>query len=505
MAITVGELVAIPYLGTRLHAGAGGTDRVVTWAHSCEVPNPWNWLDEGDLLMTNGYSLPADPGGQVQFVSELAAAGISGLAIGDQQLAPPITPEMTARADEVALPLLFTAYEVPFIAVARAVADANQREEQARLLQTVRLYDRVREAAIKGGDDGELLDRLGEDLRGELYVVDISRCASILPRRAPVQPALAAAIVEAMRERQGGPVPALSRVTVGETTALIVPVPSQREALLVAVPRTSRRPDLAILQHVATIAALQVERQTAEREERRRLGAEFLAQLIDGRIDASAAQHQLEARGLGGEPLVIVACGDGGGRQGGTLHHGLTDRETPHLLLRRGAVLLVALPEQPDAVAVLREELGPDVHFGVSDVFQGPGRATDAVRGALWAYQAAMSEDTPVVHYGERSALFLPRTLGEAESAVRKVLGRLIDYDAAQSTELVRSLKVFLLCNRSWQRASKELFVHKQTLVYRMRRVEELTGRKLDDTPAVAELWFALCALEFSQEPDSAP
>jgi purine catabolism regulator len=36
--------------------------------------------------------------------------------------------------------------------------------------------------------------------------------------------------------------------------------------------------------------------------------------------------------------------------------------------------------------------------------------------------------------------------------------------------------------------------VHKQTLVYRMRRVEELTGRRLDRTEDVAELWLALRA-----------
>jgi purine catabolism regulator len=63
----------------------------------------------------------------------------------------------------------------------------------------------------------------------------------------------------------------------------------------------------------------------------------------------------------------------------------------------------------------------------------------------------------------------------------------------------VHSLDEFLQANRSWQRAAKALFVHKQTLVYRMKRVEELTGRRLDDTGHVAELWFALRALELVQ------
>jgi hypothetical protein len=74
-----------------------------------------------------------------------------------------------------------------------------------------------------------------------------------------------------------------------------------------------------------------------------------------------------------------------------------------------------------------------------------------------------------------------------------------LEYDTEHSAELVHSLDEFLQANRSWQRAAKALFVHKQTLVYRMKRVEELTGRRLDDTGHVAELWFALRALELVQ------
>ena len=41
---------------------------------------------------------------------------------------------------------------------------------------------------------------------------------------------------------------------------------------------------------------------------------------------------------------------------------------------------------------------------------------------------------------------------------------------------------------------------HKQTLVYRMGRVEELTGRNLRDTADVVQLWMALEALQLTGE-----
>ncbi|MHB1569849.1 MAG: PucR family transcriptional regulator [Solirubrobacteraceae bacterium] len=502
MGITVGELIDLPHLRTRLYAGTSGRDNPITWAHSCEVPNPWNWLEEGDLLMTNGYSLPAEPDGQVEFVEQLHAAGISGLAIGEEQHAPPITEAMRQRAEALGVPILFTAYEVPFVALARTVADANSRREQLRLQQTVRLYDRLREATI-GGGDAKLLDRLSDDLNANMYVLDPDRGLEMLPRQLPPSEVLRENVLEAMRHTKR-PLPGLSRVSVDATNALVVPVPSQREAVLVAVPRSSKRLDLAILQHVATISALQLERETAEREQRRRLGAETLAHLVDGRADMATASQQLAAQGLAETPLIIAAS-DAGGPTRGPLHHRLADRGVPHLLLRRADTLLVLLPNDSASLGALRDELGPAPKIGVGDPFTEPSRAPDAAREAHWALQAAISQQVEVLRYGESAPLFMPRTLNELQGAVRTVLGALLDYDEAQGTELVTSLRTFLRHNRSWQRAAKELYVHKQTLVYRMRRVEELTGRKLDDTASVAEFWLALRAMDVASRSSSSP
>ncbi|MOA52327.1 carbohydrate diacid transcriptional activator CdaR [compost metagenome] len=59
-------------------------------------------------------------------------------------------------------------------------------------------------------------------------------------------------------------------------------------------------------------------------------------------------------------------------------------------------------------------------------------------------------------------------------------------------------MRVFLEQNRSWQKAAQCLNVHKQTLVYRVRRIEEITGRSLDSTEDVAVLWIALRAGEIA-------
>ena len=75
---------------------------------------------------------------------------------------------------------------------------------------------------------------------------------------------------------------------------------------------------------------------------------------------------------------------------------------------------------------------------------------------------------------------------------VARVLGPLADYDAEHGTDLLDSLQAFFAAQRSWQVAAKTLCVHRQTLIYRMRRVAEITGRNLDDLDDIAEIQLAL-------------
>ena len=141
------------------------------------------------------------------------------------------------------------------------------------------------------------------------------------------------------------------------------------------MPRGSEVPPYSILQHVATVAALDLERLFAAREERRRLGAETLAHLIDGRLSPVAAVSQLALHGLGAGPLVmLVATRATDTDAGGWLHHALAERGSAHMLLRRNKILHCMLSGDErdsrldEVVDLLAVE---DIRIGLSDPFSG--------------------------------------------------------------------------------------------------------------------------------------
>ena len=498
MSFTVQDLTETPFLRTRFIAGASGGDRPVGWAHSIEVQRPWEWLEAGDLVMTVGLGIPAEPQLQVELVESLAAIGASGIAIGEAMHAPPLSDAMLAAAERLSFPILMTAFEVPFVQISRTVAAASQGPEHLRLVKTMRIYDSVRAAAVRSLSAAELLHDLGKEIDCALTVCTIDRGVPVFPGTDEPAPALRAAFLRESRAR-GGVMPGILRVDVGGgLQALVVPVPSRRPASLLAVPKGSEAPSYAILQHVATVAALEVERLAAAREELRRLGSETFAHLVDGRLSSLSATTHLERHGLSDGPLVVLAVElPTGTADSGWLHHALAERDVPNMLLRRGR-FLHCLTSAADAIVEQIIELAgtEEITVGISDAFADIDALPNSVREARWALDVAQSEKRRVCRYGEQFKAVGPRSITEARAMVERVLGPVLEYDREHASDLVPSLIAFLRNNRSWKHAAEELFVHKQTLVYRMRRVEELTGRKLSETAAIADLWLAVSAYE---------
>ncbi|MFC7382764.1 PucR family transcriptional regulator [Sphaerisporangium rhizosphaerae] len=75
-----------------------------------------------------------------------------------------------------------------------------------------------------------------------------------------------------------------------------------------------------------------------------------------------------------------------------------------------------------------------------------------------------------------------------------RILVPLFAYDRRHRSELVRTLDVFLECAGSWNICAERLHVHVNTVRYRIRRVEELTGRDLGSMADRVDLFLALRA-----------
>jgi Purine catabolism regulatory protein-like family/PucR C-terminal helix-turn-helix domain/GGDEF-like domain len=84
-------------------------------------------------------------------------------------------------------------------------------------------------------------------------------------------------------------------------------------------------------------------------------------------------------------------------------------------------------------------------------------------------------------------------------SYCRGVLGPVEQGEGEYGDELLRSLDVFIENNGHWERAASALYCHRHTLRYRIRRVEQLTGRDFSSARDRIEFWLALRGRELAR------
>jgi Purine catabolism regulatory protein-like family/PucR C-terminal helix-turn-helix domain/GGDEF-like domain len=73
-----------------------------------------------------------------------------------------------------------------------------------------------------------------------------------------------------------------------------------------------------------------------------------------------------------------------------------------------------------------------------------------------------------------------------------RLLGPLQSYDERHRAELLPTLREFLACSGSWNACAAKMYVHVNTVRYRIRRIEELTGRDLSSLDDQVDFFLAL-------------
>ncbi len=76
--------------------------------------------------------------------------------------------------------------------------------------------------------------------------------------------------------------------------------------------------------------------------------------------------------------------------------------------------------------------------------------------------------------------------------------GLLKQYDAGAGTEYYRTLGIYLLCERDQTKAAEVLFIHRNTLIYRVKKIESLIGTDLNDS----RKRFSLLLSYYLNDPD---
>ncbi len=139
------------------------------------------------------------------------------------------------------------------------------------------------------------------------------------------------------------------------------------------------------------------------------------------------------------------------------------------------------------------------VAAGISRPTAGLSNLRDAYREAKDAVGIAyeLGDRDTTTFYGDLKLYQLllalkERNLENLNQFYRQALGPLVDHDSRKQSDLVRTLSGFFEANGNLAKAARDLDVHRNTLVYRLQRISDLTKLDLDDADNRLILQLAL-------------
>ncbi|MEV6017990.1 PucR family transcriptional regulator [Streptomyces sp. NPDC051997] len=554
MPPTLASLVHHSALKLTVRAGEDRLDVPVRWAHVSELADPVPYMEGGELLLITALKLDADdPEVMRRYVKRLAGAGVVGIGFAVGVNYDEIPKALVDAAEEEGLPLLEVPRRTPFLAISKAVSAAIAADQYRAVTAGFAAQRELTKQALNEGPEG-LLTALAGQVDGWAALYDASGAVvAAAPDWAGRRAARLTPDVERLRER---PAPA-SSVVGGEDRVELHSLGTGRRpraALAVGTAGALGTAERYAVHSAIALLTLTTERSRSLHAAEQRIGAAVLGMLLAGepdharavagdlygelldapfrliiaesvsasagrahadghaRVGASApAKAAVAVPGVKGDPMGGLAeVVESAAVRSGESVLVVPDGERLVVLAVDGGAAVAACGDYAavleSARAVPREQgagAGDEDELVVGlSAPAGPIAARAAYKQAEQALSVARRRGRFLVEHEELAAgSVLPLLADDAVRAFADGLLRALhEHDATGRGDLVASLRAWLSRHGQWDAAAADLGVHRHTLRYRMRRVEEILGRSLDDPDVRMELWLALKATSATGE-----
>ena len=253
----------------------------------------------------------------------------------------------------------------------------------------------------------------------------------------------------------------------------------------------------------------------------RNMVGDVLAEALTGHLYPEELQARLRPFGIG-EQVAVLAFSTPDPTAAAALLERILEREGVHNLVAIRAGLLCTVIDADglgdgrspiELARKLRGELAE--RFGTVAAAASRAAPTHSLRLSFHEARCALEAvrlqngDAPrggaspdVASYRDLGAFQLLLSLQDDDALIsycRGVLGPVEQGEGEYGDELLRSLDVFIEHNGHWEKAAGALYCHRHTLRYRIRRVEQLTGRDFSQARDRIEFWLALRGRELAR------
>jgi sugar diacid utilization regulator len=523
MSLTISDLLTLePFRDTELVAGAAGLDRPVAHVTVVEVPDCSRWGCPGGLAISTLYSCP-DVDLQRNLLVSLSNGGGAGLAIHPGTKAPQHLREMGETADLLGFPLLRLSPQVSYLSIFRAVYERILNHQAFLLRRSEEIHDQFAQLIVSGGTTKAIAETLHEMIQSTVLVFDQKMSTHLawggtFSRAQTLSRLIRASGLQSyVSSMQASPEAVIRHPAKGNVRNLYVALVrhgGKTARFLVTCDENGPLGDieLAAIKHAATALSMDVLRERVLKEAEMRIASNLLDGLLAGtEISLESVVRRGDSIGidLRDRRVVLFVCLKelaSADRAGSGMDHApaeillraveyvSTGLDPCALVISRaeGVIVLPSLPagvseDTPSSRAsalahVLREHV--DAKLGDLRCLVGVGSVVESTLHIRWSYQTARWAATIAMKLGSRDGVAVFDNLGvyklgvslDTDLVSRFVSDTLSEVEDSimQDAELVRTLEAFLDCGESFVAAADKLYVHPNTVKYRIEKIRHL-------------------------------
>lgn len=276
--------------------------------------------------------------------------------------------------------------------------------------------------------------------------------------------------------------------------------------------------DLLVAEHGAAACALEMAKAKAISDTEKRLRGTFLDRLLNGDVSQQEAIRQGERfeHDMTQTHMAMVLKWQGDKtpslRRLETIVNSVVGAQRVSALVwqreREDEVLVFHAADPKDSVGStmkLAKAVSAEIQrqFPNSRVAIGIGQSAREIPGWRSSYRDAvqaldlairLQTDTPL-YIGDLGVYQLILSLSDREklsSFCERTLGALLEYDMRQHADLIKTLEAFFACHGNLSQTAEMLIVHRNTLLYRMNRINEIAQIDLNRPETRLALHLAL-------------
>ena len=524
--ITLQELVALALpVETRLLAGHKSIDRPVTWVVTLSTQTEIPRAASGDFA----FLLPPYPADWINQFPRLTQSGIAGLAVIGEPSAPFVTAAAQADLPLYALPQSADLRRIEQTALAMLFDHGAAMEQRA-----AQLYQQLTVLSADNTGLETMAEWIGKTTGKSVLIQDkrLSVLAAFIApeisaHRAEIESwvTLSDHLPEGLRDRKRAAqnTSALEQtLPIENLSRLIVPIIAKGMARgflsLIAASNTIRLFDRSAAEKSAAACALEMAKVKAVSEAEKRVRGNFVDALLAGSLTPPEAMRWAKRNRYDPDGRHAALIADWAKKEHPsyrrleTLVHGVSRDFHSSVLTqaRENEVVIFARLEPRQGVESARH-IAESIRRQASTEFPndplaiGIGRPVDALIGLRDSYREArqalsmarrLAEPNPL-YFGELNVyrlLFQLEYSPELSSFCQETIGTLIEYDRAQGTDLVETINSYFAHKGNLSATAEALFVHRNTLLYRMERIREISGLDLDNPETRLSIQLALRA-----------